>query len=137
MKFGSRAVDWFAKSSALFSFLIGCATGHDSQVMVRQAPPHGGAGESTAYRYFDELSDANLIFRKRALHPGASIGLHPLEHDEVYYVASGRGELEVDGSRHDVVSGTAVFLYRGARVGIRQLGDSDLVLIIAYPPVSR
>lgn len=109
---------------------------HDSQVLVRQPPPHGGVGESTAYRYFDELRDPDLIFRKRALHPGAAIGNHALTHDEVYYVASGQGELEVDGSRHAVSAGTAVYMHRGARVGIRQTGGSDLVLIIAYPPAA-
>jgi quercetin dioxygenase-like cupin family protein len=109
---------------------------HDSEVAVKQPPPHLGTGESTAYRYFDELTDAKLIFRKRALHAGAAIGSHALKHDEVYYVLSGRGELEVDGTRREVLPGTAIFMYEGAVVGIRQLGAEDLVLIIAYPPAA-
>jgi mannose-6-phosphate isomerase-like protein (cupin superfamily) len=109
---------------------------HDSAVMVKQPAPHQGTGETTAYRYFDELTDAKVIFRKRALHPGAAIGMHVLKHDEVYYVLSGRGELEVDGSRREVGPGTAAFMYEGASVGIRQLGTDDLVLIIAYPPAA-
>lgn len=102
--------------------------------MVKQPPPHQGVGETTAYRYFDELTDAKLIFRKRALHPGAAIGLHTLKHDEVYYVVSGQGELAADGALREVGPGTAIFMYQGASVGIRQLGEQDLVLIIAYPP---
>jgi mannose-6-phosphate isomerase-like protein (cupin superfamily) len=109
---------------------------HDADVAVKQPAPHQGAGETTAYRYFDELTDAKLIFRKRALHAGAAIGSHALKHDEVYYVLSGRGELEVDGRRREVLPGTAVFMYEGAVVGIRQLGTEDLVLIIAYPPAA-
>lgn len=107
---------------------------HDSQVMVEQPAPHQGTGQTTAYRYFDELADAKLIFRKRALHPGAAIGMHVLKHDEVYYVLSGQGELQIGAGRYAVQPGTAIFMYEGTYIGIRQIGTDDLVLIIAYPP---
>ena len=60
--------------------------------------------------------------------------MHVLTHDEVYYVVSGRGELSVDDRRSEVGPDTAVFMHEGADVGIRQLGDEDLVIIVAYPP---
>lgn len=107
---------------------------HDSQVATAEAGPHEGTGRTTAYLYFDAVPEAGLIFRKRALHPGASIGMHVLRHDEVYYVLSGRGELTVGDTRSEVGPDTAIFLRLGAPVGIRQLGDEDLVIIIAYPP---
>lgn len=106
----------------------------DGEVRVPEAGPHEGSGRTTAYRYFDELQDAALVFRKRALHPGASIGDHALSHDEVYYVLSGRGELVVDGVRVQLGPDTAVFMRLGATVGLRQVGGEDLVIIIAYPP---
>jgi mannose-6-phosphate isomerase-like protein (cupin superfamily) len=106
----------------------------DSAVTKTEPGPHEGTGQTTAYRYFDDVPDARLIFRKRALHPGASIGMHVLTHDEVYYIVSGRGELSVDDSRVEVGPNSAVFLHEGADVGIRQLGDEDLVIIVAYPP---
>jgi mannose-6-phosphate isomerase-like protein (cupin superfamily) len=107
----------------------------EDAAVTRQEPgPHAGTGQTTAYRYFNEVSDARVIFRKRALHPGASIGMHVLSHDEVYYVLSGRGELRVDDERAEVGPGSAVFMHEGADVGIRQLGAEDLVIIIAYPP---
>lgn len=109
---------------------------HDSQVMVGQAGPHAGTGRTTAYRYFDEVEAAGIIFRKRALHPGSSIGLHTLTHDEVYYVLSGRGVLTAEGEEREVGPGTAIFMRLGAAVGIRQTGGEDLVIIIAYPPAS-
>lgn len=108
----------------------------DADVTSVEPPPHDGTGQSTAYRYFDDVADAKVIFRKRALHKGASIGMHVLRHDEVYYVVSGRGEVRVDDSRVDVGPGTAIFMYEGADVGIWQKGDEDLVLIIAYPPAA-
>lgn len=107
----------------------------EDAAVARQEPgPHEGSGQTTAYRYFDDVADARVIFRKRALHPGASIGRHVLSHDEVYYVISGRGELTVDDSRLAVGPNSATFMHEGADVGIRQLGAEDLVLIVAYPP---
>jgi mannose-6-phosphate isomerase-like protein (cupin superfamily) len=107
---------------------------HDNEVTKVETPPHNGVGKSTAYRYFDDVKDARVIFRKRALHKGASIGMHVLTHDEVYYVVSGRGLLTVDDTKREVGPDTAIFMHEGADVGIQQLGDSDLVLIISYPP---
>lgn len=106
----------------------------DGEVTKVEPPPHAGTGTSTAYRYFDDVTDARVVFRKRTLHPGASIGMHVLVHDEVYYVVSGRGELAVDDSKVQVGPNTAIFMHEGADVGIRQLGDEDLVIIISYPP---
>jgi quercetin dioxygenase-like cupin family protein len=107
---------------------------HDSEVMQKEPGPHEGAGQTTAYRYFDSLKDAKVIFRKRALHAGASIGVHKLTHDEVYYVVSGRGELTAEDTRQELVPGTAAFMYENTSVGIKQVGNEDLVIIIAYPP---
>ena len=106
--------------------------------MARPEPaPHEGSGQTTAYRYFDDVADAKVIFRKRALHRGASIGMHMLSHDEVYYVVSGRGEVRVDDRKQDVVPNTAIFMHEGADVGIWQKGEEDLVVIVAYPPAEK
>jgi mannose-6-phosphate isomerase-like protein (cupin superfamily) len=109
----------------------------DAQTATAEPGPHEGAGKTTAYRYFDEVKDARVIFRKRALHKGASIGMHVLEHDEVYYVVSGRGEVTVDDIKRAVGPDTAIFMHQGADVGIRQTGDADLVVIVSYPPAEK
>jgi len=109
----------------------------DAEVIVGQPGPHEGGGSTTAYRYFDDVPNAALEFRKRALHPGSAIGPHPLTHDEVYYVLEGRGELTVDGALVSVDPGTAVFMRIGATVGLKPVGQGDLVIIIAYPPPAR
>ena len=108
----------------------------DAQSLKVEPTPHEGSGTSTAYRYFDDVKDARVIFRKRALHKGASIGMHVLEHDEVYYIVSGRGELTVDDTKKEVGPETAIFMHEGADVGIRQLGNEDLVVIVSYPPAT-
>lgn len=106
----------------------------EADVRVEQnPPPHDGVGNSTAFRLSDAAPGRNFEFRKRILHPGASIGLHVLTHDEVYYVVSGRGEVASDGRTEIIGSETAAYLYEGADVGIKQVGEAPLVLIIAYP----
>jgi hypothetical protein len=42
-----------------------------------------------------------------------------------------------DGVETQVGAGDAAYLYDGNVVGIRQAGDEDLVLIIAYPLAKR
>lgn len=105
----------------------------EQDVKVEQPPPHGNIGMSTAYRISDAAPARAMEFRKRVLHPGAAIGEHPIGHDEVYYVLSGRGEVVSDGERAELGPGMAAYLYEGANVGIRQLGEEPLAIIISYP----
>ena len=109
----------------------------DSEASVSESAPHSGVGQTTAYRYFDEIKDAKVIFRKRAIPKGGSIGMHVLTHDEVYYVVSGRGEVTVDDTKRQAGPNTAIYMQAGADVGIRQLGDADLVIIVSYPQVAN
>ena len=74
-----------------------------------------------------------MEFRKRTLHAGAAIGLHPIDHDEVYYVLSGQGDVTSDGSTQRLEAGMAAYLYKGAMVGIKQVGKEPLTIIISYP----
>jgi mannose-6-phosphate isomerase-like protein (cupin superfamily) len=109
----------------------------EGDVVRQEVPPHKGTGMSTAYRISDAAPGRNFEFRKRAMAPGSSIGLHLLSHDEVYYVVSGSGVVTSDGKEYPVEAGTAAYLYEGADVGIRQTGAEPLVLIIAYPLKER
>jgi mannose-6-phosphate isomerase-like protein (cupin superfamily) len=59
--------------------------------------------------------------------------VHPIAHDEVYYVLSGRGEVISDGVTAVLEAGTAAYLWKGAVVGMRQLGEEPLDLIVSYP----
>jgi mannose-6-phosphate isomerase-like protein (cupin superfamily) len=105
----------------------------ERQTLVREPPPHHGTGMSSAWRISDRVPNRNMEFRKRALDPGATIGLHVLRHDEVYYVVAGTGIVTSDGVQKPLSAGMAAYLYRGANVGIAQTGVEPLVLIISYP----
>jgi len=104
----------------------------DSQVEAHQPGPHDGGGETTGYSFFADAPDLGLVFRKRALHPGAAIGYHPHEGDEIYYVLSGTGELTLNDDTSAVGPGTAILTRAGSSHGLRQTGTDDLVIVIVY-----
>jgi mannose-6-phosphate isomerase-like protein (cupin superfamily) len=104
----------------------------DADVAVDQPGPHEGTGITTAYPFFADLKDLRLVFRKRALRPGASIGVHAQDDDEIYYVISGAGEYTLDGKKIPVSAGTALLTRRGSTHGLRQTGKDDLVVLITY-----
>lgn len=106
----------------------------EDDVKVREAPPHGAIGTSTAFRISDAAPQPRTMeFRRRVLDVGAAVGEHPISHDEVYYVTSGRGVVISDGVEAELGPGMAAYLYTGAVVGIRQVGEEPLSIIIAYP----
>jgi len=98
-----------------------------------EPPPHGKIGMSTAWRITDGVPGRMMEYRKRSLHPGAAIGVHPIDHDEIYAVVSGEGEVVADGKTVKLKPGMTAYLYTGAQVGILQTGTAPLVLIISYP----
>lgn len=109
----------------------------DSAVATPEPGPHSGGGQTTAYSFFARAPHLGLVFRKRALHPGAAIGYHRQDDDEIYYILSGTGELTLDGNRSVVGPGTAILTRPGSSHGLRQVGSADLVIIIAYQQPSN
>ena len=112
---------------------------HGSQVIREQdigraqPGPHGGAGPTTAYSFFADVSDLPFVMRKRVLHKGAGIGLHPQHKDEIYYIVSGRGLYVLDGTQYEVGPGHALLTRSGSSHALQQSGDEDLVVMLAYP----
>jgi len=106
----------------------------EQDVRRDEPPPHGAIGLSTAYRISDAVAAPRAMeFRKRALHAGAAIGLHAIDHDEVYYVLDGEGVLTADAVVTPMRAGMAAYLFAGSTVGIAQRGAAPLVLIVSYP----
>ncbi len=104
----------------------------ETDIPTPQPGPHQGGGETTAWPFFAGEPGLELVFRKRALHPGAAIGYHPHDKDEIYYVLEGQGELTMNGERTEVGPGTAILTRPGDSHGLRTMGDSDLVILIVY-----
>ncbi len=104
----------------------------DKGVAAPEPGPHGGGGQTTAYKFFDNVKDMSFTFRRRAMHPGSAIGYHLQKEDEIYYVLSGTGVMTVNGQSFEVTAGSAVLTRPGHSHGLVQKGTDDLVVLIAY-----
>ncbi len=125
-----RQPDASAQSSA--NHAEGYVHERDADVARPGPAPHNGPGRSTGYSFFEKTSDFNFIFRKRVLHPGAAIGYHPQKEDEVYYLLSGAGVMQMNGKEFPVKAGDAILTRPGSSHGLKQTGKDDLALIIVY-----
>jgi len=104
----------------------------DAEVAAQEPGTHNGGGQTIGYSFFDKTPGMKFIFRKRALHPGAGVGLHEQHEDEVYYVLGGKGVMTVDGTNVDMTPGTAVLTRPGSSHSLKQIGSDDLVVLISY-----
>lgn len=104
----------------------------EKDIAVQQAGPHDGGGKTTAYPFFSKVPDFKMVFRKRVLHPGSSIGYHLQETDEVYYILSGKGEMTMNGKTFTVQGGDAILTRPGNHHGLKPLSEDGLTLIISY-----
>jgi mannose-6-phosphate isomerase-like protein (cupin superfamily) len=73
-----------------------------------------------------------LALRKRVLRPGSAIGYHLQETDEIYYIISGTGQMQMNGKNFPVNAGDAILTRPGSSHGLKQTGHQDLALMIAY-----
>ena len=104
----------------------------EADVKKEGAAPHNGPGRSTGYSFFDKVDSFRYVIRKRVLHPGAAIGYHPQKEDEVYYILSGTGTMQMNGKEFPVQAGDAILTLPGSSHGLKQTGKDDLVLLISY-----
>lgn len=118
--------------SAVVNAAEGYILEHDADVAKTGAAPHNGPGRSTGYNFFEKAADFKQNFRKRVLHAGAAIGYHPQKEDEVYYILSGVGVMQMNGNEFPVKPGDAILTRPGSSHGLKQTGKDDLVLIISY-----
>jgi mannose-6-phosphate isomerase-like protein (cupin superfamily) len=127
-------------AASVCAFCLGASAAAPPMVVVDEKaiakdepPPHGAIGMSTVHPISAFAPGRMMEFRKRTLHKGAAMGLHPIAHDEVYYVVSGTGDVTSDGVTKTMTAGMAAYLYNGANVGIVQKGEEPLTIIVAYP----
>ena len=104
----------------------------EKDIAVNEKGPHDGGGESIAYSFFSKVNDFKLVFRKRTLKPGSSIGYHLQEKDEIYYIVSGTGEMTINGKSFPVSAGDAVLTHPGNSHGLKPTGNAELSLMINY-----
>jgi mannose-6-phosphate isomerase-like protein (cupin superfamily) len=110
---------------------------HEKEIANPQPGPHNGGGNTTAYNFFSQAKDFKLAFRKRILHPGSAIGYHLQKEDEIYYVLSGLGQMDMNGKSFEVKAGDAILTRPGSSHGLKQTGKDDLVIIINYVQAAK
>ena len=104
----------------------------DAEVAKDEPGPHNGGGPSTSYVFFDKVPNLKFSFRKRVLHPGAAIGYHLQETDEVYYMLNGTGPMKMNGNEFPVKAGDAILTRAGSSHGLVQTGKGDLTIVITF-----
>lgn len=105
---------------------------HEKDIAKNEPGPHNGGGKTVGYSFFAKADSLKKTFRKRVLHPGAAVGYHLQEVDEVYYIVSGTGEMQMNGKTFPVKAGDAILTRPGSSHGLKQTGKADLVIIITY-----
>ena len=64
------------------------------------------------------------------LAPGVSIGAHRHDHEEYYYILSGRGTITLDGQQVAVGPGDVTAVYPGGSHGLENTGTEDMRVIV-------
>lgn len=105
---------------------------HEAAIAVNEPGPHKGGGHTIAHKFFAKATDSRLQFTKRILQPGAAIGYHLQKEEEIYYIVSGNGIMQMNGELFPVTAGDAILTYAGSSHGLKQTGTADLVVIINY-----
>jgi mannose-6-phosphate isomerase-like protein (cupin superfamily) len=105
---------------------------HENDIAKTEPGTHNGGGNTTGYSFFANADGLKMAFRKRVLHPGSAIGYHLQKEDEVYYIISGTGEMQMNGKTFTVKTGDAILTRPGSSHGLKQTGSGDLTIIIAY-----
>jgi mannose-6-phosphate isomerase-like protein (cupin superfamily) len=123
----------FAQSSPAASpATAGYVLERDKDVARNEPGTHKGGGETIGYSFFSKTPNLKLVFRKRTFKPGSAIGYHLQKEDEIYYVLSGRGIMQMNGKEFEVGPGDAILTRPGSSHGLKQVGTEDLVIIINY-----
>lgn len=105
---------------------------HEKDIAKNEAGTHNGGGSTVGYSFFSKTDGLKMVFRKRVLHPGSSIGYHLQKEDEIYYIISGAGEMQMNDKSFPVKAGDAILTRPGSSHGLKQTGKDDLVIIINY-----
>jgi mannose-6-phosphate isomerase-like protein (cupin superfamily) len=118
-----RSDQWFSFEHLDFSRTH--AHGGTLPILTRRVRA-GGAGR--AYNFIDLT----------ILPPGADIGIHrhTEDNEEVYVIISGRGMMTLDGSEFEVESGCVVVNRPAGTHALRNIGDSELRLVVLEAPVA-
>jgi mannose-6-phosphate isomerase-like protein (cupin superfamily) len=96
-------------------------------------------GDTAGVRVTFDASNGCERLEQRVLRfaPGRSHERTLNGHQEVLFVVEGEGELELDGERHRLEQGTAVFVKSGETYAVENPGPSELLAVSVRAPEDR
>ena len=78
----------------------------------------------------DEIKGNSRLCAKITINPGDSIGLHSHDNEEeIFYVISGKGEVNDDGVIDKLNPGDVLLTGDGAKHSVKNIGDEALEMI--------
>lgn len=105
---------------------------HENDIAKNEPGTHNGGGSTVGYSFFSKADGLKIVFRKRVLHPGSAIGYHLQKEDEIYYIISGTGKMQMNGKSFAIKAGDAILTRPGSSHGLKQTGKENLVILINY-----
>ena len=109
----------------------------EKQVVTKPAP-FNGVGEITVRSLLngpEEMSQKGRVFGHTTVYPGAAIGYHAHHGDsETYYILSGTGRYNDNGTMTTVTAGDVTYTAPGEGHGIECIGDEpiEMIALILY-----
>lgn len=109
----------------------------EKQVVTKPAP-FNGVGEITVRSLLngpEEMSQKGRVFGHTTVYPGAAIGYHVHHGDsETYYILSGTGRYNDNGTMTTVTAGDVTYTAPGEGHGIECIGDEpiEMIALILY-----
>ncbi|MBQ9537376.1 MAG: cupin domain-containing protein [Desulfovibrionaceae bacterium] len=92
----------------------------------------GGPGQlhANVLLQASEFADKGRLFNHCVLHTGEAIGEHQHTNEfEVYYILSGTGLYNDNGTETNIQAGDLTICYSGEKHGLKNTGSEDLVFI--------
>jgi len=100
----------------------------DNKVMETTYIAHGGA---VAQMILDRRTLKEIGFLAVAtLEPGKKIDEHVDPMEEIYFILSGSGEMQVDDEKRQVVSGDATWIPTGSRHSLLNTGMENCIILV-------
>ncbi len=100
---------------------------------VRKPAPFQGVGEITVRSLLNgeaEMGGKGRVFAHTTVHPHAAIGYHVHQRDsETYYILSGTGKYNDNGTIRTVHAGDVTYTAPGEGHGMEAIGDESLEMI--------
>jgi mannose-6-phosphate isomerase-like protein (cupin superfamily) len=98
---------------------------------------HGGCAEIQFKRVVTAGADGAYNFLDMSvIPPGSEIGshTHSSDNEELYIVITGHGRMQLDRQEFDIGPGHVIINRPGGTHGLRNIGDTDLRLVVIEIP---